>query len=122
MAVVAALFANEAEAERAIEALAGTAFEALEVTIYGGGLPDDAVETRAAGTPDSTGTLQPAAGAQAALADILDSLPDEALAGVFEQAMQERGCVLLVAVVADEKAVDLAAFLQKLGGRATLDD
>jgi hypothetical protein len=122
MALVAALFPSEEEAERAIDSLAGTDFEALELTIYGGDVPAGMVGTRAAGTPDTVETVHSGPTARAAISQILDSLDDEALASVFEEAMDAQNCVLVAATVDDAKAVDLAAFLQKLGGRATLND
>ena len=122
MAFVAALFSSEEEAERAIDALAGTDFEALELTIYGGDLPAGVVGIRAAGTLDTAERTQSGSAAWEAIGEILDSLDDEALASVFEEAMEAQNCVLVAVTVEEAKAVDLAAFLQKLGGRATLND
>jgi hypothetical protein len=122
MAFVAALFPSEEDAERAIDALAGTDFEALELNIFGGDLPAGVVGIRAAGTPDTAERTQSGSAAMAAISKILDRLDDEALASVFEEAMEAQNCVLVAATVDDAKAVDFAAFLQKLGGRATLND
>lgn len=120
MSTVAALFSSQAEASEAIDALAGTRFEDVETTVYEGDVADDVGEVRPAGLP-RTGSNLAGAGPQAVLDNVLTGLENEELSSFFVEAVESGQGVLLVAEVDEDDAGDLAAFLQKAGGRTSVD-
>jgi hypothetical protein len=122
MATVAALFESQAEATRALDALAGTDFEDVETTVFEGDVPDDVGEVKPAGMLAGAGSNLSGASPQALLDNVLTGLDDEELSNFFIESVEQGQGVLVVAEVDDEQALDLAAFLQKLGGRTALND
>lgn len=122
MSTVAALFSSQAEASRAIDALAGTKFEDVETSVYEGDVADDLGEVRPAGMLAGTGSNLGGASPQAILDNVLTGLDNEELSSYFIEAVETGQGVLLVADVDDEDALDLAAFFQKQGGRTALNE
>lgn len=121
MSTVAALFPSQAEASRAIDALAGTQFEDAETTVYEGDVADDVGEVRPAGLLAGAGTGLGGASPQAVLDNVLTGLDNEELSSYFIDAVENGQGVLVVAKVDDDSALDFTAFLQSLGGRTSLD-
>lgn len=126
MATVAALFGSQAEATKALDALAESQFEDVETTVYepsqlagDAGNAISGVETSAADTLRA-GVVSSAAGeiAEGLLAD----LDDEEVSDYFVREVKEHGAILVVANVDDERATALEQFFQDQGGRTTEED
>lgn len=122
MAVVASLFSSQAEASQAIDALAGTPFEDVEVNVYEEGISDDMSDVVVPfGTPGD-GTALSGTGPPLIFHQWLTEVGDEALSRFFLDAVENGQGVLLVADVNDERAEELRAFFKQAGGRVAVDD
>lgn len=123
MATVAALFSSQAEATKALDAMAGTEFEDVETTVYDSGEVtgdggNGAAEVRIAAAPSVRGTVIPTN-----IGDVvnrpIDELRDPAVSEYFVREVEERGATLVVAAVDDERADDLERFFREQGGQTT---
>lgn len=123
MATVAALFGSQAEATKALDAMAGTEFEEVETTVYDQGKVTDtgvegAPEVRVATAPSVRSGVLPTT-----LGDIVNKpigeLSDPAVSDYFVREVEKRGATLVVATVDDERADALESFFDEQGGRTT---
>jgi hypothetical protein len=120
MATVASLFPSQAEASRAIDALAGTEFAAVAADVYEGDVADDVGEVRPMGIPTSGSNLG-GASPRAILDNRLTGLNDEELSSYLIESVELRRGVLVVAEIEDNQAGALAAFFRSHGGRTSME-
>lgn len=126
MATVAALFGSQAEATKALDALVETQFEDVETTVYEpsqlAGEAGDAIsglETSAADT--LRGAVVTSAAGEIA-EGLIGDLDDEEVSDYFVREVKERGAILVVANVDDERAGALEQFFQEQGGQTAEED
>ena len=121
MATVASLFGSQAEATKALDALADSEFDDLETRVYEGDVADDVGEVQPAGAAAGPTPLAEAS-PQAVLDSRLTDLDNERLSDFFVEAVEQGRGVLVVADVDDDHADALAAFFRDHGGRTAADD
>lgn len=121
MATVASLFGSQAEASKAIDALADSGFTDVETRVYEGDVADDVGEVQPAGVPAGP-TPVTGASPQAAMDNRLTDLDNEELSDFFVEAVEQGQGVLVVADVDDEQVDALTAFFQEHDGRTAVND
>ena len=111
MMTVASLFGSQAEARKALDALADSEFQDVDVRVYEKEVDEERVEMKPAGYP--------AAGTAAITPTPLSGVRDEDLSAFFVEAVESGQGVLVVAEVEEGRAADLEAFFRLHGGRTT---
>lgn len=123
MATVAALFSSQAEATKALDAMAGTEFEDAETVVYE---PEEVSDTGAEAPADVRVATAPSVRSGVLptnLGDIINKpigeLNDPAVSDYFVREVERRGATLVVAEVDDERADALEQFFDEQGGQTT---
>lgn len=123
MATVAALFSSQAEATKALDAMAGTEFEDVETTVYEREqMTDDTAEApsevQIATAPSVRSGVIPTN-----IGEVVDEpiseLSDPAVSDYFVRKVEDGGASLVVANVDDERADALEQFFRDHGGQTT---
>lgn len=109
MITVASLFGSQTEATEALDALANSEFEDVDVRVY----EEDVGEEGAGATPVGL----PAAASSGIATVPVSGLSEEGLSQYFVQAVEMGQGVLVVADVEEERAADLEAFFREQGGQ-----
>ena len=109
MMTVASLFGSQAEATEALDALAESQFEDVDVRVYEEDVDADQVDLAPA--------AHPTAGGAAIVSAPLSGLQDEAISEYFVEAVESGQGVLVLAEVEEERAADLEAFFREQGGQ-----
>jgi hypothetical protein len=111
MATVASLFGEQADATRALDAMASSPFAEVETRVFEPGLGDSS----GAGTIAGAGVLE---GIVVPFADTEYTDLDEDERAWYAQGLRGGG-TLVVAEVDDERAAELESFFARYGGRTS---
>lgn len=116
MLTIASLFESQAEATKALDAMAESEFSDVDVRVYESDVPDDSTDAQPAAVPAPTAS-GPGAAVRWGTRGALDDLEGMELPNLFIEAVEEGQSVLVLVEVEEDRADGLQAFFDTHGGR-----